>query len=150
LARIVVETRVDAPVERVFDLARSVDLHLESARASEERAVAGKTSGLLGAGDSVTWEARHLGRRRRLAVRITSFDPPRFFRDEQVDGPFVRFRHDHCFEPEGGATLMRDTIDFASRVALVDRVVLAPYLRRFLVRRNEAISRTAVRGGRLE
>jgi ligand-binding SRPBCC domain-containing protein len=143
LARVVVETRIAAPVRRVFDLARSVELHVESAAASDERAVAGKTSGLLGAGDSVTWEARHLGRWRWLTVRITAFDPPRSFRDEQMEGPFVSFRHDHRFEAESGGTLMTDVLDFASRVPLVDRLVLAPYLRRFLKRRNDAIRRAA-------
>ena len=143
MATIFVETRIDAPVEVCFDLARSVELHLESARTTGERAVAGTRQGLLGAGDWVTWEARHLGRWRRLTVRVTAFDRPHAFRDEQVNGPFVRFRHDHLFEPEAGGTLMRDVLDFASRFGLLDRLVLAPYLRRFLVRRNEAIRRAA-------
>jgi ligand-binding SRPBCC domain-containing protein len=113
---VVVETRVDAPVERAFDLARSVELHVESAAATEERAVAGKTSGLLGRGDWVTWEAHHLARRRRLTVRVTAFDPPHSFRDEQVSGPFARFRHDNFFEAEADGTRMTDSLDFASRV----------------------------------
>jgi ligand-binding SRPBCC domain-containing protein len=141
MATVVVETRVDAPVEVCFDLARSVELHLESARTTGERAVAGTTQGLLGAGDWVTWEGRHLGRRRRLTVRVTAFEPPRFFRDEQVSGPFARFRHEHFFAPDADGTRMTDSLDFASGVPLLDRLVLAPYLRRFLVRRNDAIRR---------
>ena len=60
MSRIELETRIDAPPERCFDLSRSVELHLEAAAATDERAVDGVTAGLLGAGDTVTWEARHL------------------------------------------------------------------------------------------
>jgi len=143
VSRIECETMIDAPPERCFDLSRSVELHLEAAASTGERAVDGVTAGLLGAGDTVTWEARHLGRRRRLTVRIASYDRPRFFRDEQVRGPFRRLVHDHVFEPASGGTRMRDVFEFASGFPLLDRLVLAPYLRRFLQRRNELIRRTA-------
>ena len=145
MSRIECETTIDAPPERCFDLSRSVELHLEAARATGERAVDGVTSGLLGAGDTVTWEARHLGRRRQLTVRIAAYDRPRFFRDEQIRGPFRRMVHDHVFEPADGGTRMRDVFEFASGFALLDWLVLAPHLRRFLLRRNELIRRTAER-----
>ena len=143
MAELVVETLIDAPPERCFDLARSVELHLESAAATGERAVAGTTSGLLGPGDCVTWEARHLGLRHRLSVRITAFDRPRLFRDEQISGPFRRLRHDHLFEPVADGTRMTDVFEFATFVPPLDRLVLAPYLRRFLTRRADAIRRAA-------
>lgn len=38
-------------MERLFDLARSIDVHVESQRASGERAVSGVTSGLIGEGE---------------------------------------------------------------------------------------------------
>jgi ligand-binding SRPBCC domain-containing protein len=143
VSRIELETPIDAPPERCFDLSRSIELHLEAAASTGERAVGGVTSGLLGAGDTVTWEARHLGRWWRLTVRIATYDRPRFFRDEQVHGPFRRLVHDHLFEPADGGTLMRDVFEFSSGLPLLDRVVLAPHLRRFLVRRNELIRRRA-------
>jgi len=76
--RIECETLIGAPPERCFDLSRSVELHLEAAASTGERAVGGVTSGLLGAGDTVTWEARHLGRRWRLTARIAAYDRRRF------------------------------------------------------------------------
>ncbi len=72
-------TEIQAAPETCFDLSRSIDLHLESMIVSQERAVAGVTSGLIGYGEEVTWEARHLGRRWRMTSRITEFDPPRRF-----------------------------------------------------------------------
>ena len=143
MSRIECETLIAASPERCFDLSRSVELHLEAAASTGERAVGGVTSGLLGAGDTVTWEARHLGRRWRLTVRIATCDRPRFFRDEQVRGPFRRLVHDHFFEPADGGTRMRDVFEFASGFPPLDRLVLGPHLRRFLERRNELIKRTA-------
>jgi ligand-binding SRPBCC domain-containing protein len=149
VSRIELETRIDAPPERCFDLSRSVELHLEAAAATDERAVDGVTSGLLGAEDTVTWEARHLGRSWRLTVRITAYDRPRSFRDEQVRGPFRSFVHDHFFEPAGGGTRMRDVLEVASGFPLVDWLVLDPHLRRFLRRRNELIRTTAEQRSRV-
>jgi hypothetical protein len=66
-------TSIDAPPERVFDLARSIDAHQQSAEGTQERAIAGVTQGLIGMGDVVTWEARHFGIKQRLTVRVTAF-----------------------------------------------------------------------------
>jgi ligand-binding SRPBCC domain-containing protein len=143
MSRIELQTFVRAPVERCFDLSLSVDVHLDSMAATDERAVAGVTSGVLALGDTVTWEARHLGRRRRLSVRISAHDRPRTFRDEIVSGPFRRFVHDHAFEPVDGGTSMRDALEFSSGFPPLDRFVLSLHLRRLLVRRNETIRRIA-------
>lgn len=137
------ETLIAAPVERCFDLSRSVDLHLAGAASTGERAVAGTMSGLMELDDTVTWEARHFGSRRRLEVRITEYDRPRWFRDEMTSGPFRRMRHDHSFAADGVGTAMRDSFDFATKVPPLDALVLAPYLCRFLIARNDVIRRVA-------
>lgn len=54
-------TEIQAPPETCFDPSRSIDLHLESMIVAQERAVAGVTSGLIGSGEEVTWEARTSG-----------------------------------------------------------------------------------------
>src|SRR3712207_102992 len=91
-------TVIDAPIGLCFDLARDIDFHTESLGGTGERAVAGRTSGLIGPGESVTWEARHLGARRRLTVAVTGFDRPSYFRDVMTAGAFRSFAHDHRFE----------------------------------------------------
>jgi hypothetical protein len=88
-------TRIAASIEVCFDLARSIDVHIESTVGTDEKAVAGVTSGLIDLGQEVTWEATHFGVRQRLTSRITAFDRPGHFRDSQVRGPFRRFDHDH-------------------------------------------------------
>ena len=150
MPRIEIHTRIAAPPQRCFDLARDLDLHLESMDHTGERAVAGKTSGLIGAGEEVTWCARHFGIWHEHRARITAFDPPRHFRDEMVEGRFAHFRHDHHFDRTDDGTRMTDVLDFASPLgplgALVDRVVLGDYLRRLLEGRNALIRRRAERG----
>ena len=140
---IVLSTSIAAPRERVFDLARSIDAHCRSTEQTSERAVAGVTSGLIGPDQEVTWEAKHFGIRQRLTVRITEFERPSHFRDAMVKGAFKRMEHHHKFIEQPPGTLMVDRFDFESPFGfigrIVDRVFLASYMRRFLVRRNAAL-----------
>jgi ligand-binding SRPBCC domain-containing protein len=144
---IVLRTRVAAPPARCFDLARDVELHQRSTAASRERAVAGVTSGLLGAGDEVTWEARHFGVRQRLTSRITEFDPPNRFVDEMVRGAFARFRHEHQFlsVPEG--TDLVDIFDYTAPLGPLGRLADGLFLRRYMTtllrERNAYLKRAA-------
>jgi ligand-binding SRPBCC domain-containing protein len=142
-----IETAIAASPERCFDLARDVGAHIRSTAGTQEQAIAGVTVGLLGPGDEVTWEARHLGVRQRLTVRITGFDRPRMFQDDMVQGAFASMRHVHEFHPREGGTTMVDTFTFASPLGpigvVVDRLFLASYLRRFLLSRAAALRRMA-------
>ena|SRR5437899_2391330 len=143
-------TVIRAPRERVFDLARSIDAHQDSTEGTEERAVAGVMSGLIGMNGEVTWEARHFGVRQRLTVRVTTFDRPRHFQDVMISGAFKSMAHDHEFADHPEGTLMSDRFEFKSPLgilgAIVDRVFLASYMRRFIVRRNEVLKRLAESG----
>lgn len=140
-------TRIHAPIERCFDVSRSIDLHVQSTARTGERAVAGVTSGLIGLGEQVTWRAKHLGVQQEFTSKITAMDRPRYFRDEMVRGAFRSFEHDHFFVTlSDGVTEMRDVIRFAAPVPLLGRIAevfLRRYLSRFLRERNEVIQETA-------
>jgi len=128
-----VVTAVAAPPDQVFAVCLDVEAHTRSMADSSERAVGGKTRGELSLDDTVTFQARHLGLTWRLKARITYYDQPRCFVDEQESGPFKRWRHAHYFEPDGsGGTVMRDVIDFASPLGplgrIVDRLLLSRYM----------------------
>ena len=152
MTRIVVVTSIAAPPERVFDCALDVGLHLGSAAGTGERVVEGRTSGRFEMGEEVTWEARHLGLRRRMTVRITGVERPRWFRDEQVArrGPFASFVHDHHFEPAAGGTRMRDELVFRAPFGplgrIADALVVGPHMRRFLTERARFLKDAAERG----
>src|SRR5688572_16497057 len=147
MAIIELTTEIDAPISRVFDLARSIDLHTNSTSMTGERAVSGVTSGLIGAGEEVTWRARHFGVWQSLTVRVEVFEPPTHFSDRMLRGAFQRMEHHHYFAPSSQGTIMRDVFEFHSPLGILGRVVdallLEPYLRSLLVERNRVIKSTA-------
>lgn len=147
MARLELSLHVDAPPARCFDLARSVDAHVRSTSATGERAVGGRTSGLLNLGDEVTWRARHLGVWQELTSRITAFQRPFHFRDSMVRGAFARFDHDHYFESSNRGTLMRDVFDYRAPLGplgiLAERFFLSAYMRRFLLTRMKELKALA-------
>jgi predicted metal-dependent HD superfamily phosphohydrolase/ligand-binding SRPBCC domain-containing protein len=138
---------ISAPRSRVFDLARSIDLHRESTAQTRETAIGGVTSGLIALGESVTWRARHFGIWQTLTSQITGFDAPAHFRDSMIRGAFRRFDHDHFFTEADGVTTMRDVFTFISPYGIVgraiDRLVLTRHMRHLLAQRQAVIKAVA-------
>lgn len=141
------ETVIRAPVERVFDLARSIDAHTASTSGTSERAVGGRTAGLIEFDESVTWEARHFGVKQRLTSRITEYDRPAMFVDEMVSGAFRAMRHLHTFDEEAGITTMRDAFFYTAPLGIPGRIAeslfLTAYMTRFIKRRNQILKEMA-------
>ncbi|MBP6721706.1 MAG: SRPBCC family protein [Bacteroidia bacterium] len=141
------QTLIHAPVQTVFDLSRSIDLHVDSMAHTRERAIAGRTSGLISLGESVTWEGRYLGVKQWLKVHITAMDPPHSFTDEQQKGAFKSFKHVHTFQAVPEGTLMIDAFAYESPFGFIGRIfnrlVLDRYLRHMLGIRNVTIKRVA-------
>jgi len=147
---ITLTTEIAAPVETVFDLSRSIDLHVESTSQTNEKAVAGRTSGLIELGDTVTWEATHFFVRQRLTVCIKQLDRPHYFRDSMVSGAFSKFDHDHNFESCDIGTAMTDIFDFASPFGPLGHIAnwlfLTRHMRKLLAARNQMIKSIAESG----
>ena len=140
-------TFIAAPVERVFDLCRSIDVHKKSLAHTNEQAVAGTTSGLIKQDETVTWKAKHLGKMRFLKVKISSMLAPQSFTDEMVTGDFKQMKHEHHFKPIQNGTLMIDLFSFESPYGTAGKIAnyifLQRYLRKLLERRNQAIKEFA-------
>lgn len=122
---------------------------MASTARSGEKVVGGVASGLIGPGEEVTWEARHFGVRFRMTARITEFDSPNSFTDEQVTGPFAVWRHRHTFDLMDGDTRMIDDVSYEVPFGLigrlVDRFALNRYLTKLLRSRADFIMRAAER-----
>lgn len=135
-------------------MARSIDIHTKSTSKTNERAIGGVTSGLIELEQSVTWEAVHFGIRQRLSAKITEFEYPHRFVDEQVSGAFKCFRHTHEFVAVDDGTLMIDTFDYSSPLGLLgklaDKLFLKSYMREFLLKRNLYIKKAAEELGKNE
>jgi ligand-binding SRPBCC domain-containing protein len=129
-----VETWVGAPLERCFDAARDLDLHMKFAAHTGERAVAGRTSGLIEDGEEVTWRARHLGVVQHFTSRITAFERPRFFQDTMQRGAFRTFVHAHYFEADAAGTRMIDLVAFSAPLGILGRLAEKLFLRAYLER----------------
>ncbi len=143
-------TEISAPINICFDLARSIDLHTISTAKTKERAIDGKVSGLIGLNEWVTWEAVHLGVKQRLTSRITAYERPLYFVDEQVKGAFRSIYHEHKFEVVADEVIMKDHFVFQSPFGifgrLFNRLYLTKYLEKLLVERNAVIKEYAETG----
>src|SRR6266550_3349552 len=132
MVRLEILTRIAAPIERVFDLARSIDLHMASTDWTGERAISGVISGLIGSGQEVTWKGRHFGIEITHTSSITKYEFPNYFQACMVQGAFHRFCHDHYFEDSGESTTMEDVMEFEAPWgplgALIERIVLGRHM----------------------
>ncbi|WP_040282010.1 SRPBCC family protein [Psychroserpens damuponensis] len=130
---IIIKTQIKADNQTCFDVSRNIDLHKASMEHSNEKAIVGKTSGLIGLGEWVTWEARHFGVKQQLTSKITEFDSPHRFVDEQVKGAFKCFSHEHVFiSEEKNSTLMMDTFKFESPFGIFGKLANTLFLKRYM------------------
>jgi len=140
-------TRINASVECCFDVSRDIDVHVASTAHTGERAIAGRTSGLIELNETVTWRAKHFGIWQNLTSKITGYNFPAFFADEMVSGAFKNFRHEHHFTAEGTQTIMRDVFEFESPLGMLGRLANWLFLKRYMIRliieRNKVIKEVA-------
>lgn len=147
MPRIELNTEINAPIHVVFDLSRSIDFHAKTTQHTGERAIAGKTSGLIGLNESVTWKAKHFGVTQQLTSKITVMRRPDIFVDEMTKGVFKSLCHQHLFLEEGSKTLMIDIFEFESPLGILgkwaNRMFLKKYLEGFIIERNSQIKEMA-------
>lgn len=140
---IYLQTKIKSTIEICFDLSRSLDLHKISTAHTKEKAIDGVTTGLINLNEFVTWQAVHFGIKQKLTSKITAFERPFYFRDEQVKGAFKFIIHDHYFETKNDEVIMKDIFSFQSPFGfsgrLADKFILTGYLTKLLVNRNNII-----------
>ncbi|WP_091837731.1 SRPBCC family protein [Marininema halotolerans] len=141
------EVNIHAPIHVCFDVARDINIHMKSTATTKEKAIAGRTSGHIQLGESVTWEAVHLGITFRLTSKVTQLIYPTYFVDEMTKGPFKRFKHEHFFIKIDSGTKLIDVFDYSSPFGVlgkfVDGVMLAKYMREFLLMRGKYMKKYA-------
>ncbi|WP_335338414.1 SRPBCC family protein [Chryseobacterium sp. IHB B 17019] len=92
MSKIFIKTTIEADIKTVFDLARNIDLHQESTSKTNEKAIAGRVSGLIEEGETVTWRAKHLGFYQTHTSKIVSMEKPHQFTDVMLKGTFKSFK----------------------------------------------------------
>ncbi|HMV14829.1 MAG TPA: SRPBCC family protein [Chitinophagales bacterium] len=140
-------TEIAAPIDICFDLSRSIDLHKYSMKHTNEEAVAGRTSGLIEDGETVTWQAKHLGVTQYLSSKISNFKRPFIFRDSQTKGIFDFYHHDHIFEEKNGKVVLIDIFEYKSPFGIfgiiADMLYVKKYMIKLLQQRNQVIKEFA-------
>jgi ligand-binding SRPBCC domain-containing protein len=134
---------IAAPIERVFDLSRSINLHQISTASSNEKAINGVMTGLINKDETVTWQAKHLFKTRQFTSKITEMQSPDFFIDEMIKGDFKSFHHEHHFKATANGTIMIDLLNFETPYGVFGKIVntffLRSYIEKFLRKRNDVI-----------
>jgi ligand-binding SRPBCC domain-containing protein len=120
-------TQVNAPVELCFKLAVSIDLQKA---ATGLKAIDGITSGLIGPGETVTWQGRGSIGKFTHKNLIEVWRPYNYFRVIMVDGPFAAYEHEHHFAPMNDGTRVRSEIRFATAKGLLGRISEKLFLRK--------------------
>lgn len=76
----------------------------------------------------------------RWRTRILAWEPNRRFVDEQVRGPYRLWVHEHTFEPDGGGTICRDRVEYASPLSfLTHRLLVRPDVERIFAHRSRRL-----------
>lgn len=140
-------TVIKADIQTVFDLSRDIDFHQKSVSGTGEKAIKGRTSGLIEEGETVTWRARHLGIYQTLTTKIIAMNNPHHFTDIMQKGAFKSMKHQHIFRQEGKNTIMTDIFEFQSPFGIIgnifDTLFLKNYMKNFLLERNKLIKTVA-------
>lgn len=143
MTKIQLITSIDADIETVFNLSRNIDIHLLSTQQTNEKAIAGRTSGLIELNETVTWRGKHFGFYLTHKSIIPEMDFPVYFADEMLEGNFKSFRHEHSFKFENGQTIMTDNIFYETPFGIFgkifDKLILEKYLTSFIKKRNQII-----------
>lgn len=147
MTKIQIFTIISAPIETVFNLSRNIDIHLLSTHQTNEKAIAGRTSGLIELNETVTWRAKHFGFYLKHKSIIPELDFPVYFVDEMLEGSFKSFRHEHSFKFENGNTIMTDAIFYETPFGIFgkifDGLILEKYMTSFIKKRNAIIKELA-------
>ncbi|MBL7887487.1 MAG: SRPBCC family protein [Flavobacterium sp.] len=132
-------TQIKAQVQDVFDAARNIDLHQNSAHQTHEKAIAGKTSGWIELGETVTFRGKHFGIYLTHTSKIIKMEQPHFFVDEMIQGKFKSFKHLHFFEKKDDVTIMTDIVEYETPFGfagkLFDILFLKNHLEHFICER---------------
>jgi ligand-binding SRPBCC domain-containing protein len=138
-----ITTIIKAPIQIVFDNNRDIDIHQQSASKTNEKAIAGVTSGLINYNETVTWRGKHFGFYLTHKSRITAMDFYTYFVDEMEDGHFKSFKHEHFFDEKNGITTMIDHLEYETPFRifgkLFDVLFLKKHLINFILHRNKII-----------
>lgn len=140
-------TFILAPAERVFDLCRNTTVYKAVLKGRKEGFSSGAGSSLIASGETITLNAKHLGKTRIMTARLIEMERPMKFAEEQVKGDLKSFRLESHFKQVENGTILINILTFEGPRdflgSLIGRFFLKSYLEKFLLKRNEVIKQYA-------
>ena len=147
MTNIHVTTFILAPAERVFDLCRNTTVYKAVLKGRKEGFSSGAGSSLIASGETITFNAKHLGKTRIMTARLIEMERPMKFAEEQVKGDLKSFRLESHFKQVENGTILINILTFEGPRdflgSLIGRFFLKSYLEKFLLKRNEVIKQYA-------
>ncbi len=147
MTTIKITTYYFAPIEKVFDTNRNIDIHQQSASKTKEVAIAGITSGLINKNETVTWKGKHFGVYLTHQSLISEMVFPTYFVDEQLKGQFKSFKHQHFFKQKENYVEVTDVLEYETPFGifgqLFDKLLLKKHLTNFIIHRNAVLKNLA-------
>jgi len=102
------------------------------------------SGGRLRKGSEIKLQIRRMGIPLRWTARITEYEPPFFFVDEQISGPFAYWRHRHGFRPTEYGAMISDRVEYALPLGpagrLAHRLFLHTDIEKLFDYRRKAVS----------
>lgn len=93
------------------------------------------------AGVEIDYRLRLHGIPMKWRSRITLWEPPHRFVDEQISGPYRTWIHEHRFIEQDGGTLVDDLVEYDMLAGwLADRLLVRRDLRRIFAYRQERLA----------
>jgi ligand-binding SRPBCC domain-containing protein len=140
-------TFIAAPIERVFDLSRNLTIYKTLMQDRKETMSSGAATNLVSQGETMTFQAKHLGKTRLVTTRVVEIQKPNSFVQEQVKGDLLHFKHEHHFKAVENGTILIDMIDFDGPRDFIGKVIgklyLKGYLEKLIHKRNTVIQQYA-------
>ena len=147
MTNIHVTTFILAPAERVFDLCRNTTIYKAVLKGRKEGFSSGAGSSLIASGETITFNAKHLGKTRIMTARLIEMERPMKFAEEQVKGDLKSFRLESHFKQVENGTILINILTFEGPRdflgSLIGKFFLKSYLEKFLLKRNEVIKQYA-------
>jgi ligand-binding SRPBCC domain-containing protein len=110
--KFVKESVIKAPPERVFAFHELPDA-LERLIPPWEKTTVLQKADISKPGSRAIIETSILGLfTTRWVAEHTAYDPPWYFEDTQISGPFRSWRHRHIVEPHPDGAILRDVIEY--------------------------------------
>lgn len=145
MSKIELITFIKAPIETVFNNCRNIDLHIKSTQQTNEKVIAGTTSGLIEKGETVTWQGKHFGLQLQHQSLISELIFPFYFEDVQIKGHFKWFKHQHFFEQNEDYNIMKDVLEYEIPFAIIGKLMdyffIKRHLTNFILERNSYLKK---------